>query len=128
MEKSGFDKVLPISAVESAYARMIDKSPDIYTLPGDPRAQKLLALALLHKENRSAGAEVSRLRVVKSAAEIERITASSDITVAAHLAAWKAIKAGAFEYEIAATMTNVYLQHGCERSAYAPIVGWARIA
>src|ERR1700733_7821132 len=28
-----------------------------------------------------------------------------------------------FEYEVAATMTNVYFHHGCERSAYAPIVG-----
>jgi Xaa-Pro aminopeptidase len=122
LEKTGFDKVLPVSAVESAYQRLIEKSRDIYTVPGDVRAQKLLALAPLH-EDRNAAPEIARLRVVKSAAEIERITESSDITVAAHLAAWKAIKAGMFEYEIAATMTNVYLQHGCERSAYAPIVG-----
>ncbi len=121
-EKTGFDKVLPASAVESAYQRLIEKSRDIYTVSGDARAQKLLALAPLH-ENRSAGPEIARLRVLKSAAEIERITESSDVTVAAHLAAWKAIKSGMSEYEIAATMTNVYLQHGCERSAYAPIVG-----
>src|SRR5580704_2383128 len=121
VEKTGFDKVLPKSAVESAYQRLIEKSRDIYTVPGDARAQKLLALAPLH-EDRSAGPEIARLRVVKSAAEIERITESSDITVAAHLAAWKAIKSGVFEYEVAAAMTNVYFQHGCERSAYAPIV------
>jgi Xaa-Pro aminopeptidase len=121
-EKTGFEKVLPRSAVESAYQRMIEKSRDIYTLPGEARAQKLLALAPLH-EDRSAAPEIARLRVIKSPAEIERITEASDITVAAHLAAWKAIKSGVFEYEIAATMTNVYLQHGCERSAYAPIVG-----
>jgi Xaa-Pro aminopeptidase len=121
-EKTGFDKVLPKSAVESAYQKLIEKSRDIYTVPGDARAQKLLALAPLH-ENRSAGPEIARLRVIKSAAEIERVTESSDITVVAHLAAWKAIKAGMFEYEVAAAMTNVYFQHGCERSAYAPIVG-----
>ena len=28
-----------------------------------------------------------------------------------------------WEYEIAAAMTNVYFERGCERSAYAPIVG-----
>jgi Xaa-Pro aminopeptidase len=122
VEKTGFDKVLPKSAVESAYQRVIEKSRDIYTVPGDVRAQKLLALAPLH-EDRSAVPEIARLRVLKSAAEIERIAESSEITVAAHLAAWKAIKAGMFEYEVAATMTNVYFQHGCERSAYAPIVG-----
>jgi Xaa-Pro aminopeptidase len=121
-EKSGFEKVLPRSAVESAYQRMIEKARDIYTLPGDARALKLLAMAPLH-ENRSAVPEIARLRVLKSPAEIERITESSEITVAAHLAAWKAIKAGMFEYEVAAAMTNVYFQRGCERSAYAPIVG-----
>ena len=121
-EKTGFDKVLPRSAVESSYQRLIEKSRDIYAISGDLRAQKLLALAPLHEE-RDAAKQIARLRVIKSAAEIERITESTDVTVAAHLAAWKAIKSGMFEYEIAATMTNVYFQHGCERSAYAPIVG-----
>ena len=122
VEKSGFEKVLPRSAIESAYQRLIEKTHRIYTLPGDAGAQKLLALAPLH-EQLSAAPEIARLRVIKSAAEIERIAASSDITVAAHLAAWKAIRPGMYEYEVAAAMTNVYFQHGCERSAYAPIVG-----
>lgn len=121
-EKTGFEKVLPRAAVESAYQRLIEKSHQIYTIPEDARAQKLLALAPLH-EQRDAGREIARLRVIKSPAEIGRITESSDITVAAHLAAWKAIKAGMYEYQIAAAMTNVYFEHGCERSAYAPIVG-----
>ena len=121
-EKSGFEKVLPRSAVESAYQRLIENSRDVYAISGEARVQKLLALSPLHQE-RNAAQEIARLRVVKSPAEIERITESSDITVAAHLAAWKAMKPGLFEYEIAATMTNVYFQHGCERSAYAPIVG-----
>lgn len=122
VEKTGFEKVLPRSAIESNFAQLTEKSMNVYTLPGDARMPKLLALAPLHDE-RSAGLEISRLRAIKSAAEIERITESSEVTVAAHLAAWKAIKSGMYEYEIAATMTNVYLQHGCERSAYAPIVG-----
>lgn len=121
-EKTGFEKVLPRSAVEAAYQRLMEKSRDIYSLPGDEHAKKLLGLAPLHQE-RSAAQEIARLRVIKSEAEIQRITDATDITIAAHLAAWKAIKAGMFEYQIAATMTNVYFQYGCERSAYAPIVG-----
>lgn len=120
--KTGFEKVLPRSAVEATYLRLVEKSHRIYSLPADTRVQKLLALAPLH-EQANAGPEIARLRVIKSNAEIERITESTDITVAAHLAAWKTIKAGLFEYEVAATMTNVYFQRGCERSAYAPIVG-----
>ena len=38
-------------------------------------------------------------------------------------AAWHAMKAGKFEYEIAAVMTNTYFSMGCERNAYAPIIG-----
>lgn len=121
-EKTGFDKVLPRSAVESAYVRLAEKSRRSYALTGDARVQKLLGLAPLHEQT-DAGPEIARLRVIKSNAEIERITESTDITVAAHLAAWKAIKAGMFEYEVAATMTNAYFSRGCERSAYAPIVG-----
>ena len=33
------------------------------------------------------------------------------------------MKPGLHEYEIAAAMTNTYFETGCERSAYAPIVG-----
>jgi Xaa-Pro aminopeptidase len=121
-EKTGFEKVLPRSAIESAYLRMVEAAHNIYTIPGDAGAKKLRSLAVLHDE-RNAAAEISRLRVVKSPAEIGLIADSTDATIAAHLAAWKAMKPGAFEYEIAATMTNVYFQRGCERSAYAPIVG-----
>lgn len=122
VEKTGFEKVLPRSAIESAYLRMIETSRNIYELPGDPGAKKLQSLAVLHEE-RDASMPIARLRAIKSQAEIGLISESTDATVAAHLAAWKAMKPGIFEYAIAATMTNVYFQRGCERSAYAPIVG-----
>ena len=121
-EKSGFEKVLPRSAIETTYSRLLEKARYVYTLGGDARADKLRSLAPLHEE-RNAANEIARLRVIKSQAEVERITDASDITVAAHLAAWKAMKPGLFEYQIAAAMTNVYFDRGCERSAYAPIVG-----
>src|SRR5207302_3153288 len=35
----------------------------------------------------------------------------------------KRIAAGLYEYQLAATVTNVYMENGCERHAYAPIVG-----
>jgi Xaa-Pro aminopeptidase len=61
--------------------------------------------------------------MVKSPAEIELITKATDVTIAAHLAGWKKTHPGVWEYEIAAVMTNAYLERGCERNAYAPIVG-----
>src|SRR5262249_48073768 len=37
--------------------------------------------------------------------------------------AWRAMKPGLYEYEIASIMSNMYFSKGCERHAYAPIVG-----
>jgi Xaa-Pro aminopeptidase len=121
-EKSGFEKVMPRHAIETAFMRQLEKSRHVYTVPNDAQSAKLLALAPFHEES-SALPAITRLRTVKSPAEIELITKSSDVTIAAHLAAWKAMKPGKYEYEIAAAMTNVYFSAGCERHAYAPIVG-----
>jgi Xaa-Pro aminopeptidase len=66
--------------------------------------------------------EIARLRMRKSGAEIDAIQRSVDATVAAHLAAWKRAAPGVYEYQVAATMAAVYLDRGCERGAYAPMV------
>jgi Xaa-Pro aminopeptidase len=121
-EKTGFRAVLPKSAVETTFLRLIEKSPKIYSERGDVLAEKLKDLAPLHPEN-SATALVAKLREFKSPAELTEIQKASDATVAAHLAAWHALKSGEFEYQIAAVMTYTYFSMGCERSAYAPIVG-----
>jgi Xaa-Pro aminopeptidase len=121
-EITGFDKVLPFSALETQYLRLIETSRHVYTLPDDSRAQRLRQLAPFHEDS-SAEDLIGKLRMKKSPAEIELISKATDATVAAHLAAWKRMKPGLREYQIATTMTNVYLEMGCERSAYAPIVG-----
>ena len=51
------------------------------------------------------------------------IQRSIDVSIDAHLAAWKRTKPGLFEYQLAATMTQVLMEQGCERHAYRPVVG-----
>ena len=70
---------------------------------------------------------VARLRMKKSAPEIALIQRTTDVTLAAHRAAWKRIQAGLNEYQVAATMTDTYFEQGCERNAYSPIVGSGRM-
>jgi Xaa-Pro aminopeptidase len=120
--KTGFDKVLPLYALQSNFTRSLEASKRIYLTPNDPQADKLKPLAPFH-EVASASDAIANLRVVKSAAEIELITKATDVTIEAHRAAWHKMKPGLHEYEIAAVMTNTYFERGCERSAYAPIVG-----
>jgi Xaa-Pro aminopeptidase len=121
-KQAGFERVMPKSALESAFLKVLEISPRVYTLPGDVSGGKLKSLAVLH-EQADAGQAIARLRMVKSAAEIELITKATDATVAAHLAGWKKTRPGVWEYQIAADMTNVYFERGCERNAYSPIVG-----
>jgi Xaa-Pro aminopeptidase len=63
------------------------------------------------------------LRTYKDAGEIERIRKATDYSIAAHLAAMKTVKAGVNEREISALMQYEWGKRGCERPAYAPIVG-----
>jgi Xaa-Pro aminopeptidase len=121
-QKTGFAKVLPRYALQSNFLRVLETSRRVYLKPGDPQAQKLKPFAPFHEEGNVQQA-LARLRMNKSPAEIELITKTTDASVAAHLAAWKAMRVGLYEYEIATVMTAVYNSHGCERNAYAPIVG-----
>lgn len=66
---------------------------------------------------------VNALRVRKDAGELERIRHATDASIAAHRAAMKAVQPGKTELQIAALMQYEFMNAGCERPAYAPIVG-----
>jgi Xaa-Pro aminopeptidase len=66
---------------------------------------------------------ISSLRTVKDSGEIDRIRKATDASIAAHLAAMRTVKPGVTEREISALMQYEWGRRGCERPAYAPIVG-----
>jgi Xaa-Pro aminopeptidase len=66
---------------------------------------------------------LASLRTVKDAGEIELVRKATNASMAAHLAAIRAIKPGVTEREISALMQYEWGKRGCERPAYAPIVG-----
>jgi Xaa-Pro aminopeptidase len=66
---------------------------------------------------------IAHLRTVKDAGELQMITRATDASEAAHRAALKAIHPGVNEREISALMQYEFGRRGCERPAYAPIVG-----
>jgi Xaa-Pro aminopeptidase len=120
-QKTGFERVLPRAALETRFLSSMEASPVIYTLPGDSQARELARLAPLH-ETRDAGELIARLRLKKSPPEITLIRKATEATVAAHRAAWKRMQPGLGEYQIAATVVGTYLELGCERSAYTPMI------
>jgi Xaa-Pro aminopeptidase len=119
---SGFKTVYGTQKFEEALDRALDEHQKLYTLPAHPGTEKLKA-RYPFRSLADATPLISKLRMKKSAAEVAAIQHATDVTVEGHRAAWKRISAGLYEYQLAATVTNVYLESGCDRHAYAPIVG-----
>jgi Xaa-Pro aminopeptidase len=118
---TGFGRVLPAGEFEAWVRDHVASWSGIYSLAkareGD-RLQKLCA----GRQLLDATPAVAELRMKKSASELALIERSVRITDQAHRAAWNRMRPGLFEYQIAATMSNVYFEAGCERHAYPPIV------
>jgi Xaa-Pro aminopeptidase len=66
---------------------------------------------------------LDELRKVKDAGEIALLRKAADASAEAHLATLHAVKPGSTEREISALMQYEFERRGCERPAYAPIVG-----
>jgi Xaa-Pro aminopeptidase len=120
-QRTGFDIVLPSERLEGELKASLERRTHVFTV-GAAATSSLKALAPLRKVE-SAQLAIARLRMRKSPAELEAIQRATDATVAAHQAAWKQAAPGLYEYQVAAGMVGVYAERGCERSAYAPIVG-----
>jgi Xaa-Pro aminopeptidase len=115
---TGFEQVMPLPAFESELLRLMRQYPRLYALKGS----KLEKLAPL-REILDAQPAIAKLRMKKSTEEIALIERATNVSIKAHRAAWKRAAAGLYEYQIAATMTGVFAENGCERAAYSPIVG-----
>lgn len=119
---SGFDEVLPIEKFESAVDKALEAAEPVYALPGEALTEKLKA-RYPFRTFRDARPMIAKLRVKKSEAELAAIQRATDVSLDGHRAAWKRMAAGLYEYQLAATVSNVYMEAGCERHAYSPIVG-----
>jgi Xaa-Pro aminopeptidase len=119
---TGFDRVVPAESLEGNIPRWIETSRRVYTLAKEPAADKIHKLIPM-REIVDVSNQIAKLRMIKSPAEIKMVQHSTDIGMEAHMAAWRQIKPGISEYQVAAVMSNAYFDKGCERHAYAPIVG-----
>jgi Xaa-Pro aminopeptidase len=118
----GAAKVLPVEAFEAALLKALEQKEKLYTLTSTPEAERLQKLAPLRTPENAAPA-VAKLRMTKSKAEQAVMAHALDATMQAHLASWTHLREGMREYEISAVMTERLMRMGCERHAYAPIVG-----
>lgn len=126
-EVTGFSVVMPSERFESQLRALLDIYPNLYALPDDPAAgamhSGLLQAIAPMRTLLDSRMSIAKLRMEKSEAEISAIQKATNASVEAHRAAWRMIRPGEYEYEIAAVMVGTYMMDGCRRSAYAPIVG-----
>ncbi len=118
---TGFEQVSGQETLEAQLPRLLEGFAKVYTLVDQPAAERLKPL-LGGRELADASKAIGRLRMVKSPREVELLRRSVERTLAAHRAGWNRMAPGMFEYQIAATLSNVWLEEGCERNAYAPII------
>src|SRR6266404_4222539 len=131
---TGFDRVAALDNLRSELVRLLPApKTTIYTdiLAGQQISNSTFALDWLKRANsfpvyvsfQDVRPLLASLRTVKDAGEIERIRKATDASVAAHLAAMRATKPGMTEREISVLIQYEWGKRGCERPAYAPIVG-----
>ena len=119
-QTTGFANVMPAERFESELRTILEAYPDIYAISSaNATINRIAPLRTIV----DAFEPIAKLRMRKSPAEITAIQRATDASVEAHKAAWRVMRPGLVEYEVAAVMVGSYMMDGCRRSAYAPIVG-----
>jgi len=119
---TGFQDVLPIEKFESEVDKALAEHETLYALPADPAVDKLRQ-RYAFREISDAAPLIAKLRVKKSPAELAAIQHATDVSMEAHRAAWSRTAAGLYEYQVAATIENIFTERGCEGPSYSTIVG-----
>ena len=128
---TGFDRVEEMGKLPDEVTKLATGGhPVIHTDVGshDESSASAEPLAFLKRTNsflvfQDVKPMLSSLRTYKDAGEIGLLRKAVDASVAAHFAAFKAVKPKVTEREISALMQYEWGKRGCERPAYAPIVG-----
>jgi Xaa-Pro aminopeptidase len=131
---TGFDRVASLDDLRKELAPALPSTNALlYTdIPAGGEASNSGAqLAWLRQSNafpvyfalRDVRPKLFLLRTFKDSGEIELLRKASDASVAAHFAAMHAMKPSSSEREISSLLQYEWGKRGCERPAYAPIVG-----
>jgi len=130
--KTGFEAVEPWANLRGDLTKLAKTYRDFYTLlaPQDEKGyphltnwNNWLRDAVKHAKWRDVTPLVNTMRQVKSPGELALLQKATDLSVDAHFEAMKQMRQGLFEYQIAARMKEIHEMGGCEREAYAPVVG-----
>jgi Xaa-Pro aminopeptidase len=126
---TGFDKVAALDRMPEEFGKIL--APGYTNMLVNKSAESDSAQKWLQRTNAFPGfirfsdgtEKVAEIRSIKDAGEIALLKKAADASAAAHLSVMKAMKPGVAEHELGALMEYEYERRGCERPAYASIVG-----
>jgi len=129
---TGVDAVDDMTALPGVLNRLISSdrglARNLWTQPGVKSSQALVTFTAATfgsdaPPTRDVATLIVPLREAKDAGEIELLKKASTASIAAQKVMMKAVKPGVTERAVAGKMTASWLEQGCERPSYAPIVG-----
>jgi Xaa-Pro aminopeptidase len=130
-QQTGFDQISPLDAIRDVLVKTLPQPRAMLFTDTDVESASHGPVEWLKRANafpnyigfRDVKEELHKMRLVKDAGEIALIKKATDASVAGHLAALREMHPGKTEQQISAVMQYEFFDHGCERPAYAPIVG-----
>ena len=129
---TGFENVEPMTSLAADLNRLIAADRrlafNVWTQPEVKAADSLIGFTAATLGGaipapKDVAALITPLREVKDAGEIDLLKKASAASIAAQNQMMRDVKPGVTERTIAGKMTAVWFERGCERPAYAPIVG-----
>lgn len=133
VQLTGFDRVESLDNMRAEFVKLFPAGVKIYTdVPtADDASNSTQPLAWLNNANafavRTSFADIrpllASLRTVKDDGEVELIRNATNASIAAQFAAIRTVKPGITEQEVSALLQYEWAKRGCQRPAYAPIVG-----
>ena len=131
--RTGFADVRPFSEMRATIEQLAKFYPAFYTIfpyekelggyPHERETVDWLKLAAPRTNLKDIRGSIIDLRLVKGPTEIAFLRQAIDLSLDAHFAAFKMMRPGLWEYQVAAKMVEVHAMGGSEAEAYAPIVG-----
>jgi Xaa-Pro aminopeptidase len=133
-EATGVDAAQQLTELPAVLNHLIDNDRrllrNVWAQPDSVQAKALVgltAVTLGQDANAIPPRDVTtltqQLRVVKDAGEIELLKKAANASIDAQRVMMKATKSGVTERALAGKMTAAWMENGCERASYAPIVG-----
>jgi Xaa-Pro aminopeptidase len=131
--QTGFAAVRPFAELHANVEKLAKTYSSFYTIlpyeregggyPHEKQVVDWLQMVAPRAQPKDIRGKIAAQRQVKSRGELAFLQKAIDLSLDAQLEAMKMMRAGLYEYQVAAKMVEVHAMGGSEAEGYSPIVG-----